>query len=131
MSDVDDLVEDNIMINSNNTSNYDKKKENSAPLSRMGHSMTMIGQNIFVFGGIVEDLGVSDELWVLRMRDQKNKFDWRQQTTKGKNEDNWPSPRWRHSSNIMSPTEVVIFGGYHHDTTERFNDVWVRQPTLE
>ena len=119
------------MINSGNINKHDEKMEKSVPLSRMGHSMTMIGQNIFVFGGIVEDLGVSNELWVLRMRDQKNKFDWRQQKTKGKNEDNWPPPRWRHTSNIMSPTEVVIFGGYHKDTTEQYNDVWVRQPTLE
>ena len=99
----------------------------------MGHLMTMISHNIFIFEGIRDDIsskapcspngGLTNDLSVLQLRSSRE-YEWsnhhpldrrdirRNDYSADNNnvkEDNWPSPRWCHSVDITSSTEFLIF----------------------
>lgn len=105
-----------------------EKDENNRPAPRSCHSMTVVGSNAFIFGGMTHfntseddeyDVRPSDEVFRL---DLSNKADveWSRLTVTGVK----PLPRWRHSATLFENTQLLIFGGFH-TTDHRLNDVWV------
>lgn len=104
--------------------------ENHRPKPRSCHTMTVIGTNAFLFGGMTDytvnifdeefDVRPSDEIFRL---DLSNKLEvqWsRLNVGKGAK----PLSRWRHSATLFDNTQILVFGGFH-TTDHRLNDVWV------
>lgn len=104
------------------TNNTTKKKKRGAPAppagmpgARGGHSATLIGSKVYIFGG--EDLKrkPSDELWVLDL----TTLEWEQLTTSGQG----PSPRSAHTAIAYRNRYILVFGGGSVATC--FDDVWL------
>jgi dynein heavy chain len=105
-------------------------EESHKPKPRACHTMTIIGTNGFLFGGMTDntanifeddfDVGPSDEIFKL---DLSNKLvaTWSKMYV-----GTGPKPlaRWRHSATLFENSQILIFGGFH-TTDHRLNDVWV------
>jgi len=104
-----------------------RTRSKNLPCARSGHSLAMIGNCGFMFGGIHS--GEYDGT-TARPLDETHTFQlskaevlWTQITPDNPAEP-WPLPRWRHSACVANETQVVVFGG-HHASDRRLNDVWV------
>lgn len=101
--------------------NGDKK---NIPTPRCGHSLSVVGSNIFLFGGLDDSHppGPNNDLFCLRPRSSDEDWSWAKldSTDIGP-----PVARWRHTANSIGDTEFLVFGGYVSATRDRFNDVWV------
>lgn len=95
--------------------------EAQMPSPRSGYSLTLVGVNGYLFGGL--DANVvppqsSDEFYCVRI--SEDIAEWK----KFNATENWPLARWRHTSTQINATTILMFGGYHsHD--ERLNDCWI------
>ena len=93
------------------------------PTPRSGYSLTMVGVNGYLFGGLdsaVVPPRSSDGLFVVRLGEEV--CEWKRLDQPSSRPQ--PVARWRHSATQISSTEVLVFGGFHtHD--ERLNDSWV------
>jgi dynein heavy chain len=111
----------------------DVKKNDAAnkPSARSCHTLTVVGTNAFLFGGLVEHtiLNIEDEadyaalptndVFLLKLSTNTN-LEW----TKLHLSNPKPLPRWRHSATVFNNTQIFIFGGYH-SSDQRLNDVWI------
>ena len=90
-----------------------------SPSKRSGHSLSMIGSNLFIFGGLNSDgkPGPVDELWCLKT--QGDAFEWSLISPAGE----CPLPRWKHSASVYG-NQLVVFGGFH-SSTNRSNDTFL------
>jgi dynein heavy chain len=110
--------------------------ETHRPRARSCHTLTTIGTNCFLFGGMndlrpagaddmeIEDDDIinadaSDELFKLNLSN-KNNMEWSEVSVKGSK----PIARWRHTMTVFENTQILLFGGFHN-TEHRLNDVWV------
>ena len=95
------------------------------PCARSGHTLSVIGNTGFLFGGLSNGpIGEKvarplDELHILRMG--KSELEW---CILQLPEDTRPLARWRHSACVFDGTQIIIFGGYH-TASLRLSDVWV------
>lgn len=110
------------------------------PRPRSCHTMTVIGSNCFLFGGMTDlrapSSPQSDEMMALDDSDDqfaqaseelfkldlgnKNDMMWSELTPKGAK----PLARWRHTMTVFENTQILLFGGFHN-IEHRLNDVWV------
>ena len=98
------------------------------PPKASGHSVTLVDGQLYVFGGCgVEKRQPGEALPqpssshdLYSCRPDNNTVSWVKVETKGA----VPAARWHHSATVLDGTKILIFGGFHDDTT-RFNDVWV------
>ena len=102
------------------------------PSPRSGHSLTVINNCAFVFGGSgenstidengIETFGPSAEMYCCRLEaaGSRQPMRWERVTTGGEA----PLPRWGHTATVIDKTTFVVFGGFHTDTN-RFNDLHI------
>lgn len=117
--------------------------ENHRPAPRACHTLTVVGTNAFLFGGMVDHssdasassandddsngIGIgecaqgSNELFKLDISG-KSILEW----SKVHIDENQAQPlaRWKHTATLFDNTQILIFGGFH-STDHRLNDVWV------
>ena len=94
------------------------------PVGRSGHTLTVLGDKAYMFGGCDEDMppGPSNELYRLRLMppDSRSPMEWSVPRVSG----DPPTARWLHSATVLDKKRLLIFGGFHSDTN-RFNDVHI------
>jgi len=92
----------------------------TVPTKRSGHTLTMLGNIGYMFGGI--DLktppGPNNDLYSFEIG--PNEITWSKIETTG----TCPPARWRHTATAISKTQILIFGGFQNSTT-RLNDLYV------
>ena len=108
--------------------------EENRPKPRSCHTLTVIGSNCFLFGGLTDGLvkevedpsdedgdsaKPSNEVFKLDLT-SKNNMEWKEIQIKGPK----PLPRWRHTMTVFENTQILLFGGFN-STEHRLNDVWV------
>lgn len=110
------------------------------PSRRSGHSLTVVGDRAFLFGGVDDSkpVGPNNQLHVLRMSGAcgtgpaapsargpdlgaraTGDMSWESVNITGEP----PGARWKHSACVLERTHLLIFGGFKNDTT-RWRDVW-------
>lgn len=96
-------------------------REENLPPARSGHTISMIGYNLYVFGGLVElDFPTpQNDIFILRFHASENN-EW----MKVKHTGIVPPARWNHSASQISASEILIFGGFT-SMMGRLNDFWV------
>eukprot|EP00947_MAST-08B_sp_MAST-8B-sp1_P001612 g1612.t1 len=91
-----------------------------------GHTTNLVDGNLYVFGGCgVEKRGPGQEMVLPKASQKIYRLDlegetWAEIDTRGQS----PAARWHHTATVVDGTKILVFGGFHDDTT-RFNDVWV------
>jgi len=103
------------------------------PKPRSSHTLTVVGTNAFLFGGMTdanqeetEDQPAQDcaqpsnELFCLDVTNKTN-MEWKRASF---GTDPQPLPRWRHSATLFDNTQILVFGGFA-SSDHRLNDVWV------
>jgi dynein heavy chain len=105
--------------------------ESHRPKPRSSHTLTVVGTNAFLFGGMTDVKQVegdepvddcaqpSNELFCLDVSNKTN-MEWKRIT----DTDDAPLPRWRHSATLFDNTQILVFGGFA-SSDHRLNDVWV------
>ncbi|KAJ0395717.1 hypothetical protein P43SY_006365 [Pythium insidiosum] len=99
-------------------------RNSEPPTRRSGHTLSIIGSNGFLFGGCdyKEPPGPTNDLFVLRIN-TSSPCEWEKLKMPLVNA---PLPRWKHSATVVDG-KIYVFGGFHNSTT-RFNDLWVFNP---
>ncbi|GLD96504.1 hypothetical protein PINS_up005187 [Pythium insidiosum] len=99
-------------------------RNSELPSRRSGHTLSIIGSNGFLFGGCdyKEPPGPTNDLFVLRINTSAP-CEWEKLKVAHTHA---PLPRWKHSATVVDG-KIYVFGGFHNSTT-RFNDVWVFNP---
>ena len=117
----------NIFTYNIQTNEFKVQKEDEdaiRPDPRIGHGAFLINDNLYIFGGSLQDGNLLNDLWKLDL----NNYIWEKILENNKNDENdliTPSPRSGHSiilSNIDKNT-VFIFGGKVGNFQES-NDLW-------
>ncbi|CAM9165488.1 unnamed protein product, partial [Laminaria digitata] len=125
------------------------KCQRKRPAGRSGHTVTAMGPNVYMFGGLLEGAspaGPTDEMWLLTM--SSTDAEWhicekkvgvsasrqvgsssRPSSTGGvdtpaANVHAWPCARWRHTATYIQENRILVIGGFL-SSSERLNDVWV------
>ena len=123
----------------------EEENPQNKPRPRACHTLTVVGTNAFMFGGMVgwtsdpdvpladipddEMAKPSDELFKLELSN-KNGMEWSlvktNVTNVGGNKAalSKPSARWRHTATLFDTSNILIFGGFQ-TSDHRLNDVWV------
>lgn len=78
--------------------------EGPRPMSRMGHSFSVVKNKIYMFGGTTLD-AITNEFWIFDT--DINKWE------KVENDCIYPSPRCGHNSVVLGES-ILIFGGINH-----------------
>ena len=96
--------------------------ESNKPSPRSGHTMTIVGSNAFLYGGLApcvsdcydirsDSAAASDALYQLKLSSSSTNLgmDWQRLQL------NNPSPpsRWHHSATLLHDMRILIFGGFH------------------
>lgn len=121
-----------------------KDDERNRPSPRSGHTLSIVGTNAFLIGGLCEsgldetddstyDAKPSAEVFNLKLANARG-MEW----AKLKVSDPQPLPRWKHTATLFNTTQIFVFGGFHAPD-HRLNDVWIfdtvsyawRQPNPE
>jgi len=93
------------------------------PTPRSGYTLTMVGVNGYLFGGLDSSVvppSASDGLFCVRLSEEV--CEWKRLGTPIN--EAAPLARWRHTATQINTTAIFFFGGYHtHD--ERLNDCWI------
>jgi dynein heavy chain len=105
--------------------------ESHRPRPRSCHTLTVVGTNGFLFGGLTDysqdDLDEvnfakpSNELFRIDLTNKMG-LEWSKVPIQYGSDQ--PLPRWRHSATLFDNTQILVFGGYQ-STDHRLNDLWV------
>jgi len=98
------------------------------PTPRSGHTMSIIGSNVFLFGGLKScdnnsthsEAHPTNESYLLKLQGENK--EWMQ--LQPKDGDVIPCARWKHSATQISASEILIFGGFT-SMMDRLNDFWI------
>eukprot|EP00899_Mesostigma_viride_P003607 jgi/Mesvir1/13247/Mv18980-RA.1 len=93
----------------------------TAPAPRSGHSLNVVGQKAYLFGGCGRADGkpqAFNDLYEMDLSVQENP-QWVRSNASGEG----PCPRSRHTATVIDKKDIVIFGGL--DQRVRFNDVYI------
>lgn len=105
-------------------------KNGNFPRARLGHSFTMIGNKIYLFGGLANEsnspkLNVPkylNDLWVLEVKNHAASYQWESLSTHGQP----PSPRESHTAVTYKTSDgrnkLLIYGGMNGN---RLGDVFI------
>ncbi|OWM83448.1 hypothetical protein CDL15_Pgr012929 [Punica granatum] len=85
-----------------------------APSPRMGHTASLIGEQMFVIGGRADPTSILSEIWALNTATNQ----W---TLLNCNGDSFP-PRHRHAAAVLG-SRIYVFGGLNNDTI--FSSIFV------
>jgi len=98
------------------------------PSRRSGHTLCLVGDVIYLFGGndFCRPPGPNNELFKLDI--SSNDFYWTKVQNTGTGR--WPEPRSHHTAVAISPTKMLVFGGFRN-TSVRYNDVWILDTTTD
>jgi hypothetical protein len=108
--------------------------DSNKPAPRSCHTMTVVGTNAFLFGGLtnfspeiellddVTSIKGSNEMFRVNLSPKQDIEFTRLPTTSHSNV--FPLPRWRHSATLFDGNQIMVFGGFHN-TDHRLNDVWI------
>lgn len=106
-----------------------KGLETNRPSPRSGHTMTVIGTNAYLYGGLADagldedenSLGAhaSSEIFKLQLS-AGSAMEWSKMNVNSVS----PPSRWKHTATLYENTQILIFGGFHTED-QRLNDVWV------
>lgn len=91
------------------------------PSKRSGHSLVVVGDIIYLFGGtdFRRPPGPNNDLYKLDM--SSNDFYWSKvENTSGR----YPEPRSHHTMITFNNTKILMFGGFRSSSI-RYNDVWI------
>lgn len=90
------------------------------PSKRSGHSLTIINDVCYLFGGtdFRRPIGPNNEIFKLDI--SSNEVYWTKIEVSGK----CPEPRSHHSACVLNGTKILIFGGFRNSNI-RYNDVWI------
>ena len=92
------------------------------PSRRSGHSITMVGVNGYLFGGLDASVAPPEAdgtMFVVRISPED--CEWKRLSFPAAMD--LPMARWQHTCTQVNPTTLLLFGGCHsHD--ERLNDFW-------
>ncbi|KAG8979221.1 hypothetical protein FRB90_008173, partial [Tulasnella sp. 427] len=90
------------------------------PGSREGHTLTAVGNTLWVYGGR-DGKKILGDLWCIELGSMKamERIRWRQIPTRNL----WPSARAYHST-VEYQGDLYIFGGHDHGLVPSFNDLW-------
>jgi dynein heavy chain len=96
------------------------------PSRRSGHSMSIIGDFCYIFGGndFRRPPGPNNELFKLDMSSAE--FYWSKIENNGKA----PEPRSQHTCVVYNDTKILLFGGFRSSHI-RYNDVWILDTTTD
>mmetsp|Transcript_123592 Transcript_123592/g.357438 ORF Transcript_123592/g.357438 Transcript_123592/m.357438 type:complete len:623 (+) Transcript_123592:121-1989(+) len=83
------------------------------PSVREGQQAVEVGDNIYIFGGCVQETRCYNDVWILNTQ----RMEWRQDRFTGA----FPEPRGGHTATLVS-TSVFVFGGANSQDT--FGDVF-------
>ena len=96
--------------------------ETNRPGPRSGHTLTIMGSNAFLYGGLafcgLEDSDdssngavASNHLYQLKLASSNtsNGMEWQRVRLR----EPCPIARWRHSATLFQETQILIFGGFH------------------
>lgn len=114
-------------------------KDGNIPNNRSGHTLSIMGSNIFLFGGLTynttgsksRQYHPSNDLFVLRLKSSEgnNHHEWTKAQQLVSSEDEVPEARWNHTSTQINSTEILVFGGFtfHEDggNLECRGDFWI------
>ena len=105
------------------------KCSGTIPVGRSGHTLTVLGDKAYMFGGCDEDMppGPSNQLYRLKLSppDSRTSMEWTLPRVSGEP----PMARWLHSSTPLDKKRILMFGGFHSDTN-RFNDIHILDTKL-
>ena len=106
------------------------------PGKRSGHTLTVVGEDAFMFGGLDPTLkdvpggargerrpGPNSDLYRVKLPAAGSTAPWRWvkvAPTGG----NVPPPRYKHTATVVGESRLLIFGGFASSST-RYSDVWV------
>jgi dynein heavy chain len=103
--------------------------DKNKPYPRSGQTLTVIGSNAYMFGGMgmtfspntEEPTGAAalDDLFELKLSGAK--MEWMRVVVAAQDS---PMPRWGHTTCLFDNTQLLVFGG-HHSAEHRLNDVWM------
>ncbi|KAI0000542.1 galactose oxidase [Russula vinacea] len=89
------------------------------PVGRFGHTMTMVGSKLFVFGGKTDEKCLND-MWALNLNTLNSKLGW--DSYEPPSGDEKPPPRSQHVA-VSTSDRIILFGGTHD--RKCYNDTWV------
>ncbi|XP_014256671.1 F-box only protein 42 [Cimex lectularius] len=87
------------------------------PPSMAGHTATVHGNNMVVFGGLDGHNSVSNDVWCLNLKTMS----WCKKDTSDKR----PHARYKHSQIAIDEDHLIILGGYIGPPNMMSNDVWL------
>eukprot|EP00940_MAST-03C_sp_MAST-3C-sp2_P002569 g2569.t1 len=93
----------------------------TSPKGRSGHTLTILGNTGYLFGGIQAEnakTGPNNDLFMCRI--QNAKFEWSKPNLDGPK----PSPRWDHSATLFNENFIFYFGG-STSRRSRSNESWI------
>eukprot|EP01035_Chromulina_nebulosa_P018310 gene18310-23996_t len=95
------------------------KSMGDIPSKRSGHSLTVVADNCYLFGGndFRRPAGPNNELYKLDI--SSNDVYW----TKIENNGRIPEPRSHHTA-VLYNNKIIIFGGFRSSNI-RYNDIWI------
>eukprot|EP00939_MAST-03C_sp_MAST-3C-sp1_P001116 g1116.t1 len=91
------------------------------PRGRSGHTLTLLGNTGYLFGGLRGDnakTGPNNDLFMCKV--QNFKFEWSKPDLEGES----PSPRWDHSATLFNDNFIFFFGG-STSRQSRTNQSWI------
>jgi N-acetylneuraminic acid mutarotase len=96
------------------------------PPARAGHTAVAVGNEMIIFGGAVDRFHCTDDTWVLKMErgpDNRVTATWSKLLSTSPT---IPSPRKGHTSLLVDPSTIVVFGGGTEEKVE--HDCWRLDP---
>eukprot|EP00761_Pharyngomonas_kirbyi_P008968 gb/GECH01008983.1/.p1 GENE.gb/GECH01008983.1/~~gb/GECH01008983.1/.p1 ORF type:complete len:390 (+),score=85.60 gb/GECH01008983.1/:1-1170(+) len=116
-----DLFSCQVSLETNEIHWQDLKMAEPKPPPRYGHSASLVGSHLWIFGGSAKSREkIHNDLWAF---DLEYGFwievEWNLESP-------YPSPRYYHSAISVSPHHIVIFGGCNDIVSPQdLNDVWM------
>ena len=99
----------------------------NGPSKRSGHTMSLVGDQLYVFGGndFRRPPGPNGDLYKLDMSNSNEYFWSKVEPSAGQR---WPEPRSHHTAVVFQKNKILVFGGFRSSSI-RYNDVWILDTT--
>ena len=99
-----------------------------APTKRSGHSMCIVGDALYIFGGndFRRPAGPNNELYKLDM----SSSDYYWMKIEMKESLRYPEPRSHHTALVYQNNKILLFGGFRSSSI-RYNDLWILDTTSD
>lgn len=104
---------------------YKVKDEGASKVKRWGHTHSLIGSNIYMFGGIgfMDNASPCNDVHLLKLAHVENVDQCHEWSRIQCSSEHLPPARWNHSATQISLMQLLVVGGESLDNV--LNDVWV------